>query len=64
MSTEPTLAQSAELVRAAKTVAEQLRMIKIAKRHGHSANAIRAHLYPVSQYPANKTAAKAEGEVT
>jgi hypothetical protein len=44
--TKPTLETCAELVRAASTVAEQLKMLALARKHGHTADQIRAYLYP------------------
>jgi len=44
--TTPTLEACAELVRAASTVAEQLKMLALARKHGYTADQIRAYLYP------------------
>ena len=58
--TKPSLETCAELVRAASTVAEQLKMLALARKHGYTAEQIRAYLYPARTYDALKTAAKAE----
>jgi hypothetical protein len=55
--TKPSLETCAELVRAASTIAEQLKMLALARKHGYTADQIRTYLYPPL-----KQAAKAEAD--